>query len=60
MRRRIHCGMGLFCFCFFPRMRLILKDLWDGCGNGVFEALGERVVCVMTAATASPAEQRAA
>ena len=32
VRRRIHCGIGRFCFCFFPKMRLILNDLWDGCG----------------------------
>ena len=32
MRRRIHCGIGRFCFCFFPKMRLILNDLCDGCG----------------------------
>ena len=30
VRRRIHCGIGRFCFCFLPRMRLILNDLCDG------------------------------
>ena len=30
VRKRIHCGIGRFCFCFFPRIRLILNDLCDG------------------------------
>ena len=30
VRMRIHWGMGRFCFCFFPKMRLILNDLCDG------------------------------
>ena len=30
VRSRIHCGIGRFCFCFLPKMRLILKDLCDG------------------------------
>merc|ERR1719391_174394 len=25
----IHCGIGLFCFCFLAKKRLILKVLWD-------------------------------
>lgn len=31
VRMRIHWGMGRFCFCFLPRIFLILKVLWDGC-----------------------------
>jgi hypothetical protein len=31
VRRRIHCGMGRFCFAFFARILLIRKDFWDGC-----------------------------
>jgi hypothetical protein len=27
---RIHCGIGLFCFCFFAKILLILKVFWDG------------------------------
>ena len=27
VRMRIHWGMGLFCFCFLPRIFLILKVL---------------------------------
>lgn len=28
---RIHWGMGRFCFWALPRMRLVLKDLLEGC-----------------------------
>ena len=39
VRMRIHWGMGLFCFCFLPRIFLVLKVFWDGCidvkGGGV-------------------------
>lgn len=59
VRRRIHCGMGLFCFCFLPRMRLILKDLWDGCKNARMAIRGQRVKAVMTADTASRADRSA-
>ncbi len=31
VRMRIHWGMGRFCFCFLPRIFLILKVFWDGC-----------------------------
>ncbi|OUS43927.1 hypothetical protein BE221DRAFT_118111 [Ostreococcus tauri] len=31
VRMRIHWGSGRFCFCFFPRIFLILKVLLDGC-----------------------------
>ena len=30
VRRRIQWGTGRFCFIFLPRMRFVLKDLWDG------------------------------
>ena len=33
VRMRIHWGSGRFCFCFFPRIFLILKDLLDGCAR---------------------------
>lgn len=59
VRRRIHCGMGLFCFCFLPRMRLILKDLWDGCGDAKRRTPGERSARVMTADTTSRKERQA-
>eukprot|EP00244_Chara_vulgaris_P000246 TRINITY_DN103_c0_g1_i3.p1 TRINITY_DN103_c0_g1~~TRINITY_DN103_c0_g1_i3.p1 ORF type:complete len:133 (+),score=4.39 TRINITY_DN103_c0_g1_i3:1004-1402(+) len=32
----IHCGIGRFCLIFFPKIRLILNDLWDG----IFARLG--------------------
>ena len=28
---RIHCGIGRFCFCFLPKIFLILKVFCDGC-----------------------------
>ena len=31
VRMRIHWGMGRFCFCFLPRIFLVLKVFWDGC-----------------------------
>jgi len=31
VRMRIHWGMGLFCFCFLPRIFFVLKVFWDGC-----------------------------
>ena len=31
VRIRIHWGSGRFCFCFFPKIFLILKVLLDGC-----------------------------
>jgi hypothetical protein len=31
VRMRIHWGMGLFCFCFLPRIFLVLNVFWDGC-----------------------------
>ena len=30
VRMRIHWGMGLFCFCFLPRIFLVLNVFWDG------------------------------
>ena len=33
VRMRIHWGMGLFCFCFLPRIFLVLKVFWDGCND---------------------------
>lgn len=33
VRRRIHCGIGRFCFCFLARMRLVRKVLCDGYGS---------------------------
>ena len=30
VRKRVHWGTGLFCFCFFDRMRLVRKLLWEG------------------------------
>lgn len=33
VRKRIHCGIGLFCFLALPRMRLVLKLLWLGCSK---------------------------
>lgn len=32
VRRRIQCGIGLFCFCFLPKVTLVRNDLWEGCG----------------------------
>lgn len=31
VRRRIHWGMGRFCFCFFAKCFLILNVFWEGC-----------------------------
>lgn len=31
VRRRIHCGIGRFCFCFLARICLVRKVLWEGC-----------------------------
>ena len=31
VRRRIHCGMGRFCFCFLARCFLILNVFMEGC-----------------------------
>jgi hypothetical protein len=28
--KRNQLGIGLFCFCFFPRIRFTLKDLLEG------------------------------
>lgn len=28
VRRRIHCGMGRFCFCAFASLVFVRKDLW--------------------------------
>ena len=47
VRMRIHWGMGLFCFCFLPRIFLVLNVFWDGCearrarGRGRQRALAE-------------------
>jgi hypothetical protein len=30
--RRIHWGMGRFCFCAFASFCLVRKDFWDCCG----------------------------
>merc|ERR1719357_2348982 len=38
----IHCGMGLFCFCFLARKRLILKVLWDDILSTVLSPLWRR------------------
>ena len=35
--KRIHCGIGLFCFCFLARTLLILKVLWAACKNNVWQ-----------------------
>jgi Na+(H+)/acetate symporter ActP len=44
VRMRIHWGMGLFCFCFLPRIFLVLKVFWDGCGRrGGWMGMGESV-----------------
>ena len=29
VRRRIHCGVGRFCFCFFASVRFVAKVLCD-------------------------------
>jgi len=34
VRRRNHCGMERFCFCFFAKMRFTLKVFCDGCKKG--------------------------
>ena len=33
VRKRIHCGIGRFCFAFFASTRLILNVFWDGCAQ---------------------------
>ena len=61
VRRRTHCGMGRFCFCFLASVRLVRKDLKDGwggrCGGRVVSVrawistvMCRRVVCVHTSA----------
>lgn len=30
VRRRIHCGIGRFCFIFFASVIFVLRRLWDG------------------------------
>ncbi len=32
VRRRIHCGIGRFCFCALASFCFVRKDLWD-CGS---------------------------
>ena len=34
VRRRIHCGMGRFCFCALASFCLVRNDLWDCGGRG--------------------------
>ena len=29
VRRRIHCGIGRFCFCAFASFCFVRNDLWD-------------------------------
>jgi len=30
---RTHCGIGLFCFCFRPSLRLMINVLWAACNT---------------------------
>ena len=38
VRRRIHCGIGRFCFCALASFCFVRKDLWD-CINLVSDGL---------------------